>query len=48
MLKLHMIYKIRELFIYEESNPKFVMAPFLRNHDQARVIDSFKDYFQMK
>lgn len=34
--------------IYEKSNPKFVMSPFLRNHDQARIIDSFKDDFQMK
>ena len=34
--------------LYKDANSEFVMAPFLRNHDQARVIDSFKDKFQMK
>jgi glycosidase len=34
--------------IYKDSNSEFIMAPFLRNHDQARVIDSFNEDFQMK
>ena len=34
--------------IYKDANSKFVMAPFLKNHDQARVIGSFNEDFQMK
>lgn len=34
--------------LYEKANPKFVMAPFLSNHDQERVIDSFNEDFQMR
>ena len=34
--------------LYEKSNSKYVMASFLRNHDQARIVDSFNKDFQMK
>ena len=34
--------------IFEDTNSEFVMAPFLKNHDQARVIGSFNEDFQMK
>ena len=34
--------------IYKDINSEFVMAPFLRNHDQSRINDSFNEDFQMK
>ena len=34
--------------IYKEENKDFIMSSFLSNHDQARVISSFYDDYQMK
>lgn len=34
--------------LYEKSNSNFVLAPFLSNHDQDRIIDSLSKDFQMK
>lgn len=34
--------------IYKDTNSDFVMAPFLKNHDQSRINDSFSDDYQMK
>ena len=34
--------------IFKDANSEFVMAPFLRNHDQARIIASFGDNYKMK
>ena len=34
--------------IYDDENSNFVMAPFLSNHDENRVMDSLKDEFKMK
>ena len=34
--------------IYEDENPDFVIAPFLKNHDQARIVSTFPDDEGMK
>lgn len=34
--------------IFKEENEDFIMASFLSNHDQARVIGAFYDDYQMK
>lgn len=34
--------------IYKEENEEFVMAPFLRNHDQNRIYSTFNNDFKMK
>lgn len=38
--------KVADLF--ENSNPNFVTAPFLSNHDKDRIIDSFNKDYQMR
>lgn len=34
--------------IYKEENQDFVMAPFLSNHDNVRIMTSLRDDFKMK
>lgn len=34
--------------IYEEENKDFVMAPFLKNHDQDRIMSSVNNEYKMK